>query len=297
MIKLPVIALLLTCVQLNAQDSLQKKPIPIFNSEKAINANTPETVGRGKMAFKVTHNFGDIASQFGGLKNFFGLDNSVDVKIGFEIGLGKNFDVIAARCKGASIRQQQWELGMKWKFIEQAVNGAPLSVALFANAVVATNARTSFANRENSYKGVTERLSNVFQLIIAKKIGKVSLQLNPTVVTRGYSVSYDQGTMFAMGGALKVPLVENRLNLLVDYFHPFRKEAVEDSFRIIENIKFYDPLGIGFEFLTSGHSFRLNFTNTTEILENRFIPRTITSWGDGQFRWCFTISRTFRIAK
>jgi hypothetical protein len=101
--------------------------------------------------------------------------------------------------------------------------------------------------------------------------------------------------MFALGGAIRVPVIENRLNLLVDYFHPFRKEAVEDSFRVNENIRFYDPLGVGLEFITSGHHFRLNFVNNTEILENRFIPRTISSWGKGQFRWCFTISRTFTL--
>ncbi|HQV60653.1 MAG TPA: DUF5777 family beta-barrel protein, partial [Chitinophagaceae bacterium] len=61
------------------------------------------------------------------------------------------------------------------------------------------------------------------------------------------------------------------------------------------NIRFFDPLGVGFEILTSGHIFRLNFTNATEIVENRFIPRTITSWGKGQFRWGFTISRNFTL--
>lgn len=279
----------------SAQDSLVKKPIQIFSSDKAINAQTPETVGAGKMAFKVSHNFGDIAGDFGGLKNFFGLDNTTDVRIGFEVGLTRNFDLIAARSKGASLRQQQWELAMKWRMIEQAENGAPLSVALFVNHVVATNKASTFPNRENSYKGFTERSSNAFQLILAKRFGNFSLQLNPTVVTRGYSISYDQGTMFALGGAMRIPIVQNRVNLLFDYFHPFRKEAVEDSFRINDNIRFYDPLGFGLEFITSGHHFRINFTNATEILENRFIPRTITSWGDGQFRWAFTISRNFRL--
>lgn len=295
--KLSAIILLFAGIQALAQDSMSKKPIKIFDSEKAINANTPETVGAGKMAFKVTHNFGDIGGKFGGLKNFFGLDNAVDVKIGFEIGLCKNLDLIAARCKGASLRQQQWELGVKWKLLQQEKNGTPVSLALFANAVVATNTASSFPNRENSYHGFTERMSNVFQLILAKKMGKVSAEILPMVVTRGYTISYDQGSMFALGGALRIPLVENRLNLLIDYFHPFRKEAVEDSFKIKDNIEFHDPLGIGFEILTSGHAFRLNFTNASEILENRFIPRTITSWGDGQFRWCFTISRMFRLWK
>ena len=126
-------------------------------------------------------------------------------------------------------------------------------------------------------------------------MGKVSLQLNPTLLTRGYAISYDQKTIFAMGGAIKLPLVANRLNLLIDYFHPFRKEAVKDSFSVNDNIKFSDPLGVGFEILTSGHIFRLNFTNATELLENRFIPRTISSWGKGQFRWGFTISRNFTL--
>jgi hypothetical protein len=122
----------------------------------------------------------------------------------------------------------------------------------------------------------------------------VSLQLNPTLVTRNYAISYDQKTFFALGGAIRLPL-SARVNLIVDYFAPFRKQAVEDSFRVKNNLRFYNPLGIGFEILTSGHVFHLNFTNATEILENRFIPRTISSWGKGQFRWGFTISRRFSL--
>jgi hypothetical protein len=83
--------------------------------------------------------------------------------------------------------------------------------------------------------------------------------------------------MFALGGAIKLPL-GNRINLLVDYFHPFRDDAGKEAFRVNDDIKFYDPLGVGFEILTAGHIFRLNFTNASEILENRYIPRTITSW-------------------
>ena len=293
--RLFILTALLISLQLLAQDDKEKKPVQIFSSEKAINANTPETVGKGKMAFKVSHNFGDIAGDNGGIKQFFGLDNSTDIRIAFQIGLGKRFDVIAARAKGAGQQQQLWEMGLKYKLMEQMENDPshPLSVALFANTVIASNKANPFPNQENSYKDFSDRVSNVLQLIIARKIGKVSLQLNPTFVTRGYTISYDQKTMFALGGAIKVPLVQNRLNLLVDYFHPFRREAVEDSFKVNDNIRFYDPLGVGFEILTSGHVFRLNFVNNTEILENRFIPRTISSWGKGQFRWSFTISRNF----
>jgi len=272
----------------------ERKPVKIFESEKTINANTTETVGKGKMEFKVTHNFGDIGGSSGGLKNFFGLDNATDVRIAFEIGLGKRFDLIAGRAKGASLVSRLWELGIKYQLLQQMENDPshPLSIAFFANTVVSSVKADNKDSLENSFRSFSDRMSQTFQLIIAKKIGKVSIQLNPTLVTRGYAVYYDQKTVFALGGAVRVPLCRN-LNLIIDYFHPFRNQSSKDSFRIKQNIKFYDPLGIGFEILTAGHVFHLNFTNATEILENRFIPRTVTSWGKGQFRWGFTISRTF----
>jgi hypothetical protein len=48
------------------------------------------------------------------------------------------------------------------------------------------------------------------------------------------------------------------------------------------------------EITTSGYVFKLNFTNAAEILENRFISRTISS-GKRKFRWGFTISRKFSL--
>jgi Membrane bound beta barrel domain (DUF5777) len=278
-----------------AQD---KKPVEIFTSQKVINANTTETVGKGKMEFKVSHNFGDIGGSFGGLKNFFGLDNNTDVRIAFQTGIGEKLDLTFARSKGASQQQRLWEMGLKYQLLQQLENDAshPVSLAVYANAVVASNKASAFPNLDHSYKGISQRTSNVFQLILAKKIGRVGLQINPTVVARGYSISYDQKTIFALGGAIRVPL-SKRMNFIVDYFHPFHSQSSKDSFLLKDNIKFSDPLGIGLEVVTGRHVFHLNFTNTTEILENRFIPRTITSWGRGQFRWGFTISRQFTVFK
>ncbi|MCB0715959.1 MAG: hypothetical protein KDC06_08095 [Chitinophagaceae bacterium] len=277
--------------------TMKAKPVIIFSSDKAINTNTTSTVGKGKMDFKVTHNFGDIAGKAGGIKNFFGLDNTTDVRIGFEVGLMPNLDAILARSKGAGLQQREVELGMKYRFLTQTENVSthPLSMALYLNSVIATNAASTFPNQDNSYKNFGDRITSVVELIISKKIGKISLQMNPSLLLRNYSISYDQKNFFTLGGAIRFPIVSNRLNLLVDYVHPFRQRAVKDSFSINENIHFYDPLGVGFEIITGGHVFRLNFTNATEIIENRFIPRTITNWGKGQFRWGFTISRRFTI--
>lgn len=276
------------------------KPVEIFTSQRLINANTTEITGKGKMDFKVVHNFGDIAGKFGGLKNFFGLDNNLDVRIAFEIGVGKKTDLTFARAKGASQQQKLWEVSLKHQLLQQMENdnSHPVSLAFFVNAAVASNKATALPNLDHSYKGIAERSSYTFQLLAARKMGKVSLQLNPTLVTRGYTISYDQKTIFAMGGAIRIPL-SNRLNFIMDYFHPFKRQAVEDSFALAANggLKFSDPLGLGLEVLTGRHVFHLNFTNATETLENRFIPRTVTSWAKGQFRWGFTISRRFDICK
>lgn len=293
MIKSLTIALFFFPFTILSQD---KKPVQLFSSEKAINANTPEVVPKGKMAFKVTHNFGDIAGDNGGARRFFGLDNSSDIRIAFTVGVANRLDLTAARAKGAGLHQQLYELGLKYQLLQQLENdpSRPIAVTLFANNVLTANKASTFPNQDNSFEDFSDRLSQVLQLIIARKMGKVSVQLNPTFVNRGYAVSYDKKTMFALGGAVKLPL-GGRINLVLDYFHPFRDKASKDAFKANENITFYDPLGVGFELLTAGHIFRLNFTNSTEILENRFIPRTITSWGEGQFRWGFTITRNFTL--
>jgi hypothetical protein len=145
--------------------------------------------------------------------------------------------------------------------------------------------------KENSFENFSDRLSQTLQLMIARRIGKISLQVSPTVVHRNYVVEGDDNTIFALGGALRLP-VKGKFSFIVDYFHSFRSQESIDAFKA-NNIHFYDALGIGVELLTEGHVFHLNFTNSTEILENRFIPRTTTSWSKGQYRWGFTISRDF----
>ena len=264
----------------------------IFSSPRLINANTVELQPKGILEFKVTHNFGDVAGDNGGVKNFFGLDNATDVRIGFQYGLSKRINLIAARAKGAGSVQQLYELGFKYRLLQQANDSKhPLSLTLFANTVVSSMKASTVANQENSFDDFNDRLSETVQLLIARKFGKVSLQLSPTLVNRNYVPSEDDNTLFALGGAFRLP-VRGRFSLLFDYFHTFRSQSSIDYFKT-QGVKFYDAMGVGIELLTEGHVFHLNFTNATEILENRFIPGTATSWGDGEFRWGFTVSRDF----
>jgi hypothetical protein len=315
---------LIACLQAKGQDTTmnnltrdmdgkdEKPAVRIFDSERLINTYTTEVVGKGKMDFRVIHNFYDVAGKFGGVRNFFGLDAAADIKIGFEIGLGKRTDLILARVRGGENYHNVFsrvsrilELGLKYKLLEQKENDPshPLSMALFGNIAASTMTAPTFSNQnladsaETNFENFSDRMSQTLQLIIAKKIQKISLQVSGTLVHRNRVITGDQNTIFALGFAARIP-ISNTVAIIFDYIHPFHTEKTEQFFKTIgptvpQVVKFYDPLGIGFEIKTSGHVFHLNFTNATEILENRMIPRTVTSWGKGQFRWGFTISRTF----
>src|SRR2546423_13143956 len=97
-------------------------PIMVFNSQRLINTNTVDVLSKGVMEFRVSHNFDDIAGSNGGIKHFWGLDNSTDIRIGFQIGLCKNFNIIAARAKGSARPLQLCELGIKHQLLHQELN-------------------------------------------------------------------------------------------------------------------------------------------------------------------------------
>ena len=274
-------------------DEEQAPPLKVFYSQKLINAKTVELLQKGVLEFNVTHNFGDIGGSNGGIRRFYGLDNASDVRIGFQLGLSDHINVVAARAKGAGPVQQLWELGLKWQLLKQDPQPGkrPVSLTVYANNVISSMQANAFPDQENSFDNLSDRMSQVIQLMLARRFGNVSLQLSPTIVHRDYVVSNDDATQLAIGAAARIPF-SRKLIFIADYFHTFRSSSSKDFFAT-QGFHFYDALGAGFEILTHGHVFHVNFTNATEILENRFLPRTVTSWGKGQFRWGFTISRNF----
>jgi hypothetical protein len=289
-----------------------KLPVRIFNAQKTINCYTTEMVGRGKMEFNVSHNFGDIAGNTGGIKRFYGLDASTDIRIGFHIGLTSRIDLNLARIKGDELRlrldtavggrqsvellpARLFEIALKFLILRQLENDPshPISMALFVNTVVSSEKASTATDTPRSFEDFGDRLSQVIELIIGKKIGKISVQLSPTLVHYNYVPSYDENTTFALGAAVRIPF-SRRFAFLVDYFHSFISDTKKENYAApLKQVKFYDPLGVGFEITTAGHIFTLKFTNTSAILENQFIPYNSNSWGKGQFRWAFNIGRSF----
>ncbi|MDX1954040.1 MAG: DUF5777 family beta-barrel protein [Chitinophagaceae bacterium] len=294
-----VFGLAFICLQTQAQDSTVKRvyPTQVFLSQKLINAKTVETIRKGWLDFSVTHNFGDIGGSAGGVENFFGLDNAADIRIAFQYGLSKKTNLVFSRSKGAGAVNQLYELGLKHQFVNQGgEKNHPFSITAYGNIVASAEKVSGSVNAENQYADFSDRLSQMIQLMIARKMRGISLQLSPTYLHTNYTPAGEQKSLFAIGGAARIPL-SKKFVFITDYFHPFRSKESEMVINATQGLDQFDALGVGFEIVTPGHVFNLNFTNATNILENRFLQRTYTSWGKGEWRWGFTISRSFIVKR
>jgi len=300
--------LLLRATQTFGQQDLEKelgsttpaheKVSATFKSTKLINGHTNETIHKNELDFKVDHRFGDIAGSNGGIRKFFGLDNSTDVRIGFEYGLTDQLSIGLARAKGATEVSQLYEGSIKYRLLEQTTDDyIPLAVTLFGSNTIVAAERSEDPSSAIAYSNLKDRMNYVSQVIFARKFSPaISVTLTPSYVHRNFTVFRDQNDLFAIGGGARAK-ISKRMALVIDYTVPFRNKADKAYLEELSGSKFYNPLGVGLEIETGGHVFHLNFTNATAIEEMQYIPQTTSSWLKGQYRWGFSISRRFSFAK
>lgn len=256
-----------------------------FKAIKLINANTIETTKKKTLDFRITHRFGDmLLGESQGKHTLWGLDNASNIRFSFDYGVTDKLSIGIGRSK----TNEHIDGNLKFRFLEQKEKGMPFSVAYFSNVAlspIAVIPEDDFVNR----------LSYTHQIIIASKVSQsISLEVLPTLVHRNYvstlqpnpdNGSLDENDLIALGFAGRFKLTQ-RFALVIDYFLTF------SDYRTPGN-GFYDPLGIGVEIETGGHVFHVNLTNSSGIIENDYITQTTGSWGDGQYKLGFNISRVF----
>lgn len=269
-----------------------------FKATKLINIQTNETIYKNELDFRVDHRFGDIAGNGGGIKNFFGLDQSTDIRIGFEYGISDKLSVGLARAKGAGVVTQLYEGNLKYRLLEQTDDEkVPVSVTLFGSTTIAAVKASTDPTAVNAYSQFQDRLAYVVQGIISRKFNtNFSMLVMPSYIHRNFTVFGDENDLLAVsvGGRIKLT---KRMAFVADYTIPFRNKDKKAYLESISGNQFYNTLGAGLEFETGGHIFHLNFTNATAIQESQFITDTNTSWLKGQYRWGFSIARRFSFDK
>ncbi|KIO78201.1 hypothetical protein TH53_04940 [Pedobacter lusitanus] len=284
--------------ELAGSTPVHEKVFATFKDTKLINSHTNETIHKNELEFKVDHRFGDIAGSNGGIRQFFGLDNSTDVRIGFDYGITDRLSVGLARAKGATAVQQLYEGSLKFRLLEQTTDDyIPVAVTLFGSNTIAAVRASDDPASATAYRKFSDRMNYVTQIIFARKFNSsFSFSLTPTYLHSNFTAFRDQNDLFALGAGARAK-ISKRMAIVVDYTIPFRNRADKAYLEQTSGNKFYNPLGVGLEIETGGHVFHLNFTNAAAIEEMQYISQTTSSWLKGQYRWGFSIARRFSFNK
>jgi hypothetical protein len=226
----------------------------------------------------VIHRFGDFAGKTGGGKTYFGLDDVADVYIGFEYGLSDNFNIDMGRSTIGGLA----DLELKYAILHQANGGSPFAITLIGE--------TGLRPYGTVFTKTSDRFSYFGQALIAHSFspGNV-LQIAPSFVRNNTPIPFvpdNDLDFFALSAALRLK-VSRHAGFIVDYAHSF------SSYQHTNGTGFSDPLGFGFEMETGGHVFTLNVTNARAVNEINYLSGTQSSYGRGQYRVGFTISRMF----
>lgn len=248
-----------------------------FKSTRVINGHSMEFLAPGTMDFRILHRFGELSN---GINNFFGLDEA-SMRMGFDFGLKRNLMAGVGR----STFRKELDGYIKYAAISQATGpgGSPVTVALVGGMTVNTTPYTD-TSRKNLF---SYRVAYYYQAIIGRKFSNaLTLQVTPTMVHTNFtptSVPTDQYSV-GLGGRFKF---SKRMALTVDYFYRVNGR----------NDEHFDPLSIGVDIETGGHVFQLHFSNATGMNERAFMNETLSSWGKGEIRFGFNLSRIFQLKK
>lgn len=248
-----------------------------FKSTRIVNGQSIENVGAGVLDFRILHRFGTINQ---GSYNLFGLDQAT-MRIGLDYGINSRLMVGGGR----STYEKQYDAFFKYRLIRQQTGerNIPLSVSL-ASTMIYKSLKDVVTTYE-PYK--TDRLSFAHQLLVASKLSDyLSIQFTPTVVH--YNMVEHKtipNDFYSLGTGFRLR-VSPRVNITTEYYHRFDKLT-----------GYYDPLTIGVDIETGGHVFQLHVTNSTGMTERTFINETTGSWGKGDLRFGFNISRVFTVRK
>jgi len=245
-----------------------------FKSTRLINGRTIEMAAKRELVFCVSHRFGLINE---GIRQFYGLDESSNIRFGFDYGITDRISVGIGRS-----RYELYDAMVQIKILQQKKGAQNFPFTLCFYSFVEVNAAKPQLPVDdfNIY-----RFSYTNQLLAASKITeRLSLQVMPTFIHRNLvKTKLEKNDILALGfgGRFKIT---KRLALTTEYYYIFPKYL---------NDKYTYPLSVGLDLETGGHIFQIFVTNSTGVTEKSGIPQTEYSWRKGEVLFGFNISRVF----
>lgn len=285
--RLFLVGFLLISNNLFSQDSLEDilgstsssaKPISTtFSSTRIVNSHSVEMIPKGVGEFRISHRFGTIEE---GFYDIFGLDQA-KIRLGYDYGITDKIMVGFGR----NSHKKVYDIFGRFSFLNQTIdNSTPITLQyLFASSM-----KTLRYGKKIPFM---QRFAQINQVLIAKKINNLSLQIMPSIMIHEYE-GYDKKIFSGVGAAARY-LVGKRVAINVEYFARLRhNENGSQEFNRIFNEN-YNSLGLGIDIEAGGHVFQFHFSNTNTMNEQAFMFETDKTWEKGEICFGFNILREF----
>jgi hypothetical protein len=267
-----------------------------FKSTRLINGHTVETTPPGTMDLRISHRFGLLNS---GFHNFFGLDEA-HMRLGFDFGITKYLMVGI----GHNTHIGTYDGFLKARLLRQSKGkiNMPLSVTLLAGVAINAQKKEDLeaimfappvAYKVNNF---SDRVSNVFQLLIARKFSEgLALQIMPTLIHHDNIhlndlqeiLVYKKINAFAIGFGGR-QRISKRVQVTAEYYYQLPSTHTDGT---------TNSLSFGVDIETGGHVFQLHITNSRHMLEESFITESTGKWDKGDILFGFNILRVFHLKK
>lgn len=256
-----------------------------FGTSRIINSHSTESVKKKTLDFRISHRFGDVN---GGAYTLYGIDNAADIRIAGEYGITDNLMIGIGRSKGAGPINSLIDGFVKYRILHQTKdNKTPLSLSVLGTSAFTYMKKSNDSTSVTSFPTFTHRFSFATQLILARKFGeRISLAILPSYTHRNYVHYLDKNDLFSIGSALSVKITK-KIALIGEYYYNFETPEYRTDFE--------NSIGLGLEYVTNGHNFHINLTNSRGIGETQFIPATTSKIETGEFRIGFTITRNIKM--
>ena len=285
--RLFLVCFLLISNGLFSQDSLEDilgstsssaKPISTtFSSTRIVNSHSVEMIPKGVGEFRISHRFGTIEE---GFYDIFGLDQA-KIRLGYDYGITDKIMVGFGR----NSHKKVYDIFGRFSFLNQTIdNSTPITLQyLFASSM-----KTLRYGKKIPFM---QRFAQINQVLIAKKINNLSLQIMPSIMIHEYE-GYDKKIFSGVGAAARY-LVGKRVAINIEYFARLRHtENGSQEFNRIFNEN-YNSLGLGIDIEAGGHVFQFHFSNTNTMNEQAFMFETDKTWEKGEICFGFNILREF----
>jgi len=244
-------------------------PVVVFHSTQSANLPTAQTVGAGELLFEISHRFNPTIST--GWDTFWGLDGSVNNRLGLAVGLHDRVMLGLLR----SSLQRNFELNLKARFAEGGSESVAWMVGGLGGVAVTPGPLDFGAFDEKSLQYFAQGIVDVaFD-------GRLALGLVPSVLQNRNPGDQDQEFTAALGTHAQYYFSE-MFSVLGEWLF------VEENADALIGA---DAGSLGIELETGGHFFKFIVTNQVRPNTGQYLAGAGDSFHPDNWRLGFNITR------